>query len=154
NPAFYEEFLRRLKDIIEAHKKQMFSDVETLFNMQQELKEESSSLMPDSLKSNDVKAYYQNILQELIPYNSEASKAIAEDVTLQLDIQLSQLYKFVRPWGRKDDIRRISSDLAFFIYEDMNDKYSLGISIDDSEKLVGKLIEIAETRHINSRKAL
>lgn len=153
DPAFYRKFSELLKETIKLYVEKRISEVEYLKKIKEicnkVLKHEGD--YPDELKNNETTQAFYGILLEHINSKIENNKTISSKLSFSIeDIFKKNIYDngiLIIDWQRKKDLLgRLSISIEDCLIDELNEKYSIGISFDIIDEIREKIIEVAKRR--------
>lgn len=150
DPAFYHRFSEMLEAAIAAFRAKRLSDLEYLkkvVEIEGKVRNRTGDDVPRELQNHDTaKALYGSVMEVFKLYEQEGRslQAAGVEASLQIDEIISK--NRIVNWVNNIDIQnRMKGEIEDFLF-DLKDKYAFPLSLEDMDKALETVIEIAKVR--------
>ena len=142
---FYEQFSKKISEIIKKMKQGKLADVEALKQLriiEEEVISKKDDSLPDSVaehKGSDV--FYRNLRENFEKFN------LSEDGYISVVLDLFTIFKreAIVDWHKNLDVkRRIMNVIDDYLYDEVKGKRGVELSDEDMKSIVSKVLELAE----------
>lgn len=158
DPAFYKKFSQMLKETIADYEAKRISEAQYLSRVQDIMNNvlaHTDSDIPEQLRDKDVaKAFYGLTVEALSEkiQDNVVRKEVSTQIALQIDdlIQESVLDngKPIIDWQYKTNITgKLLIEIGDYLIDEVRDKYNVGLSFKDMDKIAEDCIEVAKIRY-------
>jgi type I restriction enzyme R subunit len=150
DPAFYRQFSRMLKDVIDGWRAQRLSDVEYLKKVKDlmaKVRDRTGDDTPEPLKEYEVaRSFYGVVRETFAEYGVKDEKQDAEaEVSLKID-EIIRKKKIVN-WETNPDVQnQMRTEIEDALFE-LKEEHGIDFSFDDIDKIMDECIDIAKARY-------
>ncbi|MBS1495083.1 MAG: type I restriction endonuclease subunit R [Bacteroidetes bacterium] len=151
DPAFYKKFSQLLQEVIEEFRQKRITDAEYLSRVKDLMNSVLNRVgdeLPEILDGRDIaKAFYGICVEVFEKFESDGIEV--SQLSAECAIQIDKIIKnnVVVDWHDNNIVKnKMRQDIDDYLYA-VNDKYQIGLSINEQDEIIEKSIEIAKHRY-------
>jgi len=151
DPAFYEKFSKLIQEAIDDFKAKRVSDLEYLnrvIDIRNKVATKQHDDVPDSIRDNDEACAYFGLVK---PYFEQSDlddaqiDLIASETSLAIQGIIDKHWK-VDFWDDTDIQKASMNDIDDFLYDNVNEKYELSLSLEEMDEIIERTMQVAKHR--------